>query len=97
MSNTPNKHLPLGTLLAIFAGFSLFALIVAVAYYPQRPPALVQGALTPEERAARLLEMHSKEQKQAHSYAWIDQQKGQVQLPIERAMELTVQDLNSKK
>lgn len=97
MSNTPSKLFPWGTLIAIVGGFALFALIIAFAYLPQRAPAIPQGALTPEQRDARLTEMRAKEAKQADSYAWIDQQKGTVQLPIKRAMELTVQELGAKK
>ncbi|HEU5079628.1 MAG TPA: hypothetical protein VFT72_10450 [Opitutaceae bacterium] len=97
MSNTPNKPFPWGTLIAIVGGFALFALIIAFAYLPQRAPAIPQGALTPEERMERLTEMRAKEAKQANSYSWIDQQKGTVEIPIDRAMELTVQELNAKK
>jgi hypothetical protein len=97
MSKTPIKHTSWVTLAAIFAGFAIFALIVLVAYLPQRPPAITQGALTPQERSARLTELRAKEQKQANSYAWIDQAKGSVQLPIDRAVELTIQELNAKK
>jgi hypothetical protein len=96
MSNTQNK-IPCGTWAAIFGGFALFALIVALAYLPQRPAALQQGALSPEERLQRLTDLHAKERKQATSYAWIDQQKGTVQLPIDRAVELTIQELSAKK
>ncbi len=96
MSNTPNKT-SWATVAAVVGGFALFALIVALAYLPQRPAEISQGALTPAERYQRLTDMHAKEAKQANAYAWIDQQKGTVQLPIERAMELTIQELNAKK
>ncbi len=35
--------------------------------------------------------MRAAEEKILHSYGWIDQQKGIVRIPIERAMELTAQ------
>jgi hypothetical protein len=50
---------------------------------------------TPAERAAKLAELRATEQKHSQSYAWIDQSAGMVQLPIDRAMELTVQHYNS--
>jgi len=97
MSNTPNKTQSWVTFAAVLGGLALFALIVLIAYLPQQPVPLQQGALTPKERADRLIDMRSKEQKQASSYAWIDQQKGSVQLPIDRAVELTIQEHNAKK
>ena len=38
-----------------------------------------------------MAEMRSAEDKILHSYGWIDEQKGIVRIPIERAMELTAQ------
>lgn len=51
---------------------------------------------TPESRKAALQELREKQAKQAASYAWIDQKAGTIQLPIERAMELTVQRYGAK-
>ena len=96
MTSTPNKP-SFGTIAAVIGGFALFALIVALAYLPQRPAPIPQGALTPAERYQRLSEMRAKEAKQINSYGWVDQQKGVVQLPIDRAMELTIQELNAQK
>lgn len=97
MSNTPSNSHSWVTFASILGGFAIFAFIVTIAYLPQRPAPVQQGALTPRERLIRLMEMRSKEQKQSTSYAWIDQQKGLVQLPIERAMELTIQEHRPKK
>ena len=47
---------------------------------------------TTEGRAQMLAELRQKEQAAATTYGWVDQQKGVVRLPIERAMELTVRD-----
>ena len=96
MSNTQNKT-SWGTIAAVLGGFALFALIVALAYLPQRPAPITQGAVSPAERAQRLSDLRAKEAKQANSYAWLDQQKGVVQLPIDRAVELTIQEINAKK
>ena len=53
---------------------------------------------TPESRRAALAELHDKQAKQAASYAWIgDKSAGVVQLPIDRAMELVVQQYGTKK
>lgn len=97
MSNTPTKPFSWITIAAIFGGLALFGLIVLIAYLPQRPGGVQQGVLSPAEREARLRDLRAKEQTQAKSYAWIDQKAGVVQLPIDRAVELTVQELNAKK
>lgn len=97
MNKTPTNRPSCVTLAAIFGGFAIFALIVLVAYLPQQAASIPQGALTPKERQTRLIELRAKEAKQAGSYAWIDQAKGTVQLPIDRAVELTIQELNAKK
>ena len=91
---------------AVFFGFALFLLLVKYAYLTHRPPAPHTIApeqlpadqawkATPETRKAVLAEMRAKEQKQVAAYAWVDQTKGVVQLPISRAMELTVQDIQA--
>lgn len=48
--------------------------------------------LTPEGRAKALADLQQKEQAQAGSYGWVDQSKGVVRLPIDRAIELTVKE-----
>jgi hypothetical protein len=78
--------------LAILGCFALFLLLVYIAYLPkQTGPYVGDGIDTPAQRREKLDAMHANEAKHAHSYAWIDQKAGVVQLPIERAMELTVQ------
>ena len=52
---------------------------------------------TAEGRRAYLLELQTKQQKQAASYDWVDRKAGIVQLPIDRAMALTAQDAGASK
>lgn len=52
---------------------------------------------TPATRQLALAELREKQAKQAASYAWIDQKAGVIQLPIERAMQLTAAQYGSKK
>ena len=52
---------------------------------------------TPASRRAALVALREKQAKQAGAYGWVDQKAGIVQLPIERAMELTVQQYGAKK
>ena len=46
-------------------------------------------------RQAYLDELRAREKAAAISYAWIDKNKGVVQLPIDRAMALALQELNT--
>jgi hypothetical protein len=92
------KPASLLSVLGILACFALFLLLVYIAYLPrQSGPYVGDGIRTPAERLAKLEELSTNEQKHSQSYAWIDQSAGAVQLPIDRAMELTVQHYNSQR
>lgn len=52
---------------------------------------------TAESRRKELVQLNQMHIDQQTGYRWIDQGAGAVQLPIERAMELTVQKYNTKK
>ncbi len=80
---------------AIIGGFAIFVLILVIAYLPKKPEPLPEGALTPVQRSERLADMRAKEHDGATTYGWVDQTKGVVRLPIERAMELTLSDLKA--
>lgn len=82
---------------AVIGGFAIFVLILIVAYVPKKAEPLPEGVKTPAQRYEILTEHRAKEAKAAGSYAWIDQGKGVVQLPIDRAVELTIQELNAGK
>jgi len=102
MSN-PAKSVSWVSVAAIFGCFALFLLLVYFAYLPHQSQAAytlaAEGApeelATPEKRREYLKELHSKEQAKGSSYGWVDQAKGVVHLPVERAMELTVQEINA--
>jgi hypothetical protein len=94
-------------ILAALAGFSLFLVIVRLAYVGDQPPAPQNQAAekltadlawkaTPATRRAYLDELRAKQARQAASYAWIDRGKGVLQIPIGRAMELIVRDNAAK-
>lgn len=84
------------TVLAVIGCFAIFLLILFIAYLPNRPEDIPHGSFSPEERKIKLNELRANEQKLATSYGWVDQSKGVVQIPIEEAMRLTVQDLQKK-
>jgi len=63
----------------------------------KKTPSDLAWKATPASRQQALAALREKQAKQAASYVWIDQKAGVVQLPIERAMELTVQQYGAKK
>jgi len=95
------------TFLAAVGCFVVFLVVLDLAYIPERRlapevdlskiPPEEQWKYTPEGRKAHLDEMRAREKSIATSYAWIDKSKGIVQLPIDRAMELTLQELNARR
>lgn len=100
MSDRPSspKPAPFFSVIGVLACFALFLVLVYIAYLPiQSGPFVGDGIRTPQERAAKLAELHANEQKHSQTYAWIDQATGVVQLPIDRAMELTVQHYSSRR
>ena len=98
MSNSSSaRPASLVSVLAIMGCLALFLLLVYVAYLPkQTGPFIGDGVRTPEERMKNLADLRANEAQHAQTYAWIDQQAGQVQLPIQRAMELTVHRFGPK-
>jgi hypothetical protein len=94
---TPSKSSLWITFAAAVGGFAIFALILFIAYLPQKPAPLGDGVRTPEERKAALAELRGKEHTAATTYGWVDQPTGVVRLPIERAVELTIQEINAAK
>ena len=95
------------TFLAALGCFVIFLAVLYLAYIPQRRmapevdlakiPPEEQWKYTPEGRMARLQELRAHEQAAQTAYAWIDQSKGVVQLPIDRAEQLTLQELNAQR
>jgi len=97
MSDQTSKSAPLVTILTVLAGFALFLLVVWYVYLPQQSgPFTGDGIHTAEQRKANLATLRAKQAKQAASYAWVDEKAGIVQLPLEVAMELTVQKYSAK-
>ncbi len=84
------------TLAAAIGGFAIFALILVVAYLPNKAAPAGDGVKTPEQRKAALAELRGKEHASATSYGWVDKDKGVVRLPLDRAIELTIQEQQKK-
>ncbi len=98
MSDQPSRSAPLVTILTVLAGFALFAAVVYYVYLPhQTGPFTDDGMHTAELRKKNLADLRAKQAQQAASYAWVDQKAGVVQLPLDVAMELTVQKYAARK
>jgi len=97
MSDSSSKSAPLVTILTVMAGFALFLVVVNYVYLPRHTgPFTGDGIRTAEQRLLNLAELREKQTKQATTYGWVDQKAGVVRLPLDRAMELTVQHYASK-
>jgi hypothetical protein len=70
--------------------FLLMAVLVWAMYHYTRPEPL--AAIRARERAQFLQEVRATEAKALSEYAWQDQAKGFVRLPLARALELTLQE-----
>jgi hypothetical protein len=102
MSDLPDNATPrpvsLFTVLAIFVTFAAFLFVVYYVYLPKRTGTFSgDGIHTAQQREENLRELRKKQHEQATRYGWVDQKAGVVQLPIERAMDLTVQQYGQKK
>ena len=103
----PARPVSVVTTLAIVALCALFLVVVNRFYHPASAtpqnsaaenltPDLAWKA-TPQSRVEALKTLREAQQKQATSYAWVDQKTGVVQLPVERAMQLTAEKYGAKK
>jgi hypothetical protein len=97
------RPVSLVAVIAIFVLLSAFGVLAEKVYLPGRPdapqnetpdnlPNDMAGKATTESRKAYLADLRKKQGEQANAYGWVDQKAGVVQLPIERAMELVVQE-----
>src|SRR5437763_17087106 len=102
----PARPVSLFTIAFLLSIFAAFLLVIRWFYHPASTPAFVAPAENiPKDlawradRASRqktLHEVREAEAKKAGSYGWVDQKAGVVELPSERAMELTVEKYGSK-
>lgn len=102
----PARPVSLFTIVFVFAVFAAFLLVIRWGYTPATTstfnaapdnlPKELQWRATAESRRKTLEEHRAAEQKKATSYGWVDQNAKTVQLPLERAMELTASELAAK-
>src|SRR5205085_3503691 len=77
----------------LFLFFGIFVLVL-VAATPHGNNYEVKRA---EAREKKLHDARNAAAQELNSYAWVDKGKGIARIPIDRAMELTLRDLASKK
>ena len=78
---------------AIFGSFLIMAGMVWLMQYYTRPAPLNQKRA--DERRKNLADLRAANVEFLNNYAWMDQPKGIVRLPVSRAMELAVQQLKN--
>ena len=84
--------------LVLAGGFVLLLLfVIAVRLLTGLAPAPDEDAARAAERAKAYQELQAENAQKLENYAWVDKAKGTVQIPIERAMELAIAELNSKR
>jgi len=80
----------LPTFIGGIAALLIFLLILFVAYLPNRGEAV--GARKKEQRLEHLRETRASQTDRITGYDVVNAKKGVVRIPVERAMELTVED-----
>lgn len=103
----PPRPVSLFTIVFLFAVFAAFLLVIRYYYRPADTPAFVSSAenlskdlqwkADRESRKKTLGELRAAEAQKISDYSWANKDAGVVQLPIERAMELTAQKYGAKK
>ena len=76
-------------LIGVVGSLLIVAWLVRTMAEKTRPQPLGQSRAA--ERAKNLTELRAAASDQLQNYGWVDQNRGLVRLPIDRAMELTVQ------
>ena len=86
------------TLWRVIAGGMVFLLIfvLVVRLLTGLAPVPDEDAARAAERAKARADLQAENAKKLEVYAWVDQAKGTVQIPIARAMELAIAELNSQ-
>lgn len=107
MSDSSSRSVSWITVVVVFVGFCLFYAVANKLYQPraatmpynvaaEQLPADLMWKATPAARQEYRVGLQKEVSAKSGQYAWIDQSKGVVQLPLDRAMELTVRELNAR-
>jgi len=94
LSPEPSDRKVLYSAIAWVGVLLLFAIIVLIAYVPNSDSKVNTSAN--EARVAIRADVDALQQKLMTQYAWANQAEGIVRIPVARAMELTLLDLENK-
>jgi hypothetical protein len=102
-SSTPSSTIPgrlgifgsLRQVILIVLGMALISSVTLVIIRLYNKPAVAADKVV-QTRLEKLASKRGEEAKKVAAYAWIDKNAGSVQLPVERAVELTITELKSK-
>lgn len=103
MSNDQPTYTPAAwpMAVAVTGVFAIFLVIMHLAQTPVTPltqavnvPEAEQWKLTDEGRKGRLKELRATAKANSESYAWVNRDAGVVRLPVDRAIELTLAEIN---
>jgi hypothetical protein len=105
-TSSPARPVSLFTIAFLFVLFAAFFVVVRRFYHepavapfvatPENLPKDQEWRATRNSRRATLAELRKEQAAQASTYGWVDEKTHVVRLPIDRAMELTAQDLAAK-
>jgi hypothetical protein len=90
MSNTPKIRAASVWFIAIVGAFLIMAWLVSYVRKYTAPPPLNQARI--EERRKAFAELEASNAEMLNNYGWVDQSKGLVRLPLDRAISLTFQE-----
>ncbi len=92
-SNNSNGSLSLTSILAVVGTIAIFGILVFLAYGlgGQEGEPVVTDAANQFPSAA---ELRAKEAEVLNSYGWVNQEAGVVRVPVDRAAELVIEELN---
>ena len=76
----------------LFCAFAALVIIVYKASIPEKDAEQIRA----DARVQKLAALRAEDDAKLNSYRWINKDKGTVQIPIERAMELVLADLKGK-
>lgn len=73
----------------------LFLYILLIGYVPNRPKAIDEKTI--ETRKATLIKVREEQHVKVSTYGWVDQKAGIVHIPVDQAIQITLNDLNQQK
>jgi len=90
----PSDNTTLVSALGWIGVFLVFVLIVGITYL--RHPAESQMEKDKVARAAIRMEVNDTQSKLVERYQWVNEPEGVIRVPVERAMELVVEELKAE-